>query len=261
MSTINGSPNTIGLIQPISGLMDINLQSNPNSAIQAKQALMPEDEIDKLINAQIQHPSATLNQVPQQLVPPVVQPPEPTPPVDTPEEPTKQEPESDSLTFNLDSMNLNLDSITVDAKKRITGLVQKQSTLNSRITLMEKFIILDEKDLAVELAKKEPNFARISGLRKSLVNQTELLSQIMDILLKFEDSVHKWYKTLMDIEKDKVAAFSKIKTLTKETTTMDGDINDVLGQINKFIHTNPTIANEAQGLLNMSGYGGKPFNQ
>lgn len=263
MSTINGIPNTIGLIQPISGLMDINLQNNSTQAIQAKQALMPEDEIDKLINAQIQHPPASANVVPQQInpVPPVTQ-----APIEEPDEPSvpdtpPQTDEPESISFNLDAMNTNLDSITTDAKNRIKGLVHKQGTLNNRINLMEKFILLDEKDLAVELAKKEPNFARITGLRKSLVNQTELLSQIMDILLKFEDSVHKWYKTLMDIEKDKVSAFQKVKSITKETTTMDGDINDVLGQINKFIHTNPTIANEAQGILNMSGYGGKPFNQ
>jgi len=262
MSTIPGIPLTPqspsltpGLIQPMTGLMDINLQNNMNQ----KQTLMGEDEIDKLINSQIQpsqvSPQPTQQQIPIQPAPQVSLPEaEPTPP-------QEEEEKDESSSFDLDSMNKNLGEITNDAKLRIKGLIQKQTTLNARISLMEKFILLDEKDLAVELAKKEPNYPRISGLRKSLVNQTELLSQIMDILLKFEDSVHKWYKTLMDIEKDKVSAFQKVKSITKETTTMDGDINHVLGQINNYIHTNPTIAQEAQGLLNMSGYGGKPFNQ
>ena len=257
MSTVVENPLYLQPLQPMSGLMDINLQNNMNQSNQTKQPLMGEDEIDKLINAQKPQAQTPLNSIP--LTPPAPEAPsvQSTPPAPPPTE----EKEEEQSGFDLDNMNKNLDAINIDAKQRIQGLIQKQQTLNSRIALMEKFILLDEKDLAVELAKHEPNYARISNIRKALVNQTELLSQIMDILLKFEDSVHKWYKTLMDIEKDKVSAFQKVKAITKETTTMDGDINHVLGQINNYIHTNPTIAQEAQGLLNMSGYGGKPFNQ
>ena len=255
MSTIEGitlQPQTPGLIQPLTGLMDINLQSNMK---QPTPPLMGEDEIDKLINAQIPQAQPQLNTIPLSAPPP------PAPEPEAPEIPDLPPENEVTIGFDLDTMNKNLEDITESSKLRIQGLIQKQQTLNSRINLMEKFIILDEKDLAVELAKHEPNYARISNIRKALVNQTELLAQIMDILLKFEDSVHKWYKTLIDIEKDKVSAFQKVKSITKETTTMDGDINHVLGQINNYIHTNPTIAQEAQGLLNMSGYGGKPFNQ
>ena len=256
MSTITGntSQDIIQPLQPLNGLMGINLQSNLNPP---KQDLMPEDEIDKLINSQIRQD--TIKEV-REIPPPV---PPIIPPVEPPKSgpPTEEDSKEETSSFNLEGMNKNLDNIVSDTHGRIRALIIKQNTLNSRITLMERFIILDEKDLALELAKKEQNYTRISGLRKSLVNQTELLAQVMDILLKFEDAVHKWYKTLMDIEKDKVSAYQKVKAVTKETTTMDGDINQVLGQINNFIHTNPTIAQEAQGLLSISGYGGKPFNQ
>jgi hypothetical protein len=237
--------------------------------------LMGSDEIDNLINSQIgninsdsispNQPNPQVNTIPPIPQKPQMTQPEPEPQINTNSNTSNTSnfnPEEEMIIgFDLTSMNTNLDEIVVSTKQRIVNLQKKQDTLNSRINLMEKFIILDEKDLALEIAKKDQNFQRLNSLRKNISSQTELMSEIMDILLKFEDSILKWTQALMNIEKDKVSAFQKIKSITKEVSKSDEDINTVLSGINTFIHQNPNLVNEAKNTLNMNGYGGKPFNQ
>ena len=122
------------------------------------------------------------------------------------------------------------------------------------------FINLDEKELAVEVSKVEPNNQKIVGIRKGILNQTELFGQTLDILLKFESQIQSWTKTLMDIEKDKVGAFQKIRSVSKEQSSTEADINDVISNINNIIKNDPSkILHSVDGTLNINGYSGKKF--
>ena len=172
----------------------------------------------------------------------------------------KNEPEV-KIDFNLDSMNANLEEIIKSTKGRIKQLIEQQNKVSARVNLLEKFIKLDEKELAMEINKTTPNDQKIRGIRNSIVNQTELFGTTMDILLKFEGSIQSWTKTLLDIEKDKVSAYQKIKSVNKEQATAETDITDVMTALNQAIKNNPhTIFSTADNVLSIQGYSGKKFN-
>lgn len=172
----------------------------------------------------------------------------------------KNEPEI-KIDFNLDSMNANLEEIIKSTKGRIKQLIEQQNKVSVRVNLLEKFIKLDEKELALEINKTTPNDQKIRGIRNSIVNQTELFGTTMDILLKFEGSIQSWTKTLLDIEKDKVSAYQKIKSVNKEQASAETDITDVMTALNNAIKTNPnTIFSTADNVLSIQGYSGKKFN-
>ena len=216
---------------------------------QGTKPLISDDEIDKLINSQVKHPMPTPIPTPVPLpIPPQV------------EEDTEEQKESEAIRFDMDSMNRNLDAITTSTKLRIQNLIAQQDKLKGRVTLLEKFIMLDEKELAIEVSKPEPNNQKVVGIRKSILNQTELFGQTLDILLKFESQIQSWTKTLMDIEKDKVGAFQKIRSVSKEQTSTETDINEVLLNINNIIRSDPgKVLQSAEGFLNINGYSGKKF--
>lgn len=217
---------------------------------QGSNGLISDDEIDKLINSQVKQPTPI--PIPTPIPLPT------TPQVD--EELDESPSESDSIKFDMDSMNKNLDAITTSTKTRIQNLIVQQDKLKGRVTLLEKFIMLDEKELAIEVSKPEPNNQKIVGIRKSILNQTELFGQTLDILLKFESQIQSWTKTLLDIEKDKVGAFQKIRSVSKEQTSTETDINEVLLNINNIIRNDPNkVLQSAEGFLNINGYSGKKF--
>ena len=210
--------------------------------------LMSDDEIDKIINQQI-----------KQTAPPPPPIPAPLPKSQNTEEPENSENEI-TVSFDIETMNKNLNEITTSTKLRITSLIEQQNKLKARVSLLEKFINLDEKELAVEVSKAEPNNQKIVGIRKGILNQTELFGQTLDILLKFESQIQSWTKTLMDVEKDKVGAFQKIRSVSKEQSSTEADINDVISNINNIIKNDPSkILHSVDGTLNINGYSGKKF--
>ena len=218
---------------------------------QGTKPLISDDEIDKLINSQVKHPMPTPIPTPVPLpIPPQV------------EEDTEEQKEPEAIRFDMDSMNRNLDAITTSTKLRIQNLIAQQDKLKGRVTLLEKFIMLDEKELAIEVSKPEPNNQKVVGIRKSILNQTELFGQTLDILLKFESQIQSWTKTLMDIEKDKVGAYQKIRSVSKEQASTETDINEVLLNINNIIRSDPgKVLQSAEGFLNINGYAGKKFEK
>lgn len=223
-----------------------------------KQPLMSDDDIDKLIESQRamhQTNQSSQAQVPQPQ--PVYQEPKPEEPTSQPSQ--TEAPATDA--FDLTGMNTNLGAIVNSTKERIKGLQAQQNKIAARIELLEKFIKLDEKELAIEVSKDDPNQQRIRGIRNAISNQTELFGNTLDILLKFESSIYTWTKALMDIEKDKVSAYQKIKSVNKEQSSTETDINEVLLNLNNVIRNNPDkIVSSADNFLNINGYGGKKFN-
>ena len=215
-----------------------------------KQNLISDEDIDALINSQ-------KAQIAPEIKIPVQEEKQEEYFVPTPEQ-NKQEEITDK--FDLTGMNLDLDSLKKDTIKRIKDLDVKQKKIADRINLIEKFILLDEKSLAVESAKPDLNLQKITAIKKSIFSQTELISETSDILLKFEAQIQGWFKTLMDIEKDKVSAYQKIKSLNKEQTTADGDITDVISTLNTILKNDPSKLMETANTLSIGGYSGKKFN-
>lgn len=213
--------------------------------------LLTDDEIDKLIESQKSNIEINIPEKPSPI--------ENYKSLPNQNEETK-ETEEEVIQFNLNIMNINLDEIGKTTKERIKDLDFKQKKISKRIELIEKFIMLDEKSLAIESAKQEPNMQKIIGIKKSIFSQTELISETTDILLKFEAQIQGWMKTLMDIEKDKVSAYGKIKALNKEQTSTETDINDVMANLNSILKNDPNkLLSTAANTLSISGYDGKKF--
>ena len=251
MSTIQ-TINLGGIIPPQGPISPPQMIDIP----QPKATLLSDDDIDKLIESQKINTSPEPIQMANAYQPPIEQP-----------KPNHEEnnPKDDvevTIDFDMVSMNTNLNEIIVSTKSRITELCKMQQRIKDRIILLEKFIKLDEKELAIEISKTQQNDSRIRGIRNSIVNQTELFGNTMDILLKFESSIQTWTKTLMDVEKDKVSAYQKIKSVNKDQTTTESDINEVLNSLNFAIKNSPEkIAQIADNQLTIGGYSGKKFTQ
>lgn len=248
-----------------------------------KEELMTDDELDDLINSQLAKQESYIQPVqePQPLQP--SQPPQPqvvgttqvTPTVSIviPPEVPQSDPSEESseeatppvietiIDYDITTMNNNLEGIRNETIERINMIKTNQNILLNKVALLEKFNIVDERELAIQMSKKEHNVQRIGQVQNALSRRMELLTNVLDLTLKYEDAILKWYKTIMEIEKDKVNAYQKIRSLTKSVTAVDGDVNATLSAVNNLIQTDSKhLLDEAKNELSLNGYSGKKFN-
>lgn len=246
-----------------------------------KEELMTDDELDDLINSQLAKQESYIQPVQE----PQIQPSQPSQPqvvgttqvtptvsiVIPPEVPQANQSEEASeeeapvietiIDYDIKTMNDNLEGIRNETIERINMIKTNQNILLNKVALLEKFNIVDERELAIQMSKKEHNVQRIGQVQNALSRRMELLTNVLDLTLKYEDAILKWYKTIMEIEKDKVNAYQKIRSLTKAVTAVDGDVNATLSAVNNLIQTDSKhLLDEAKNELSLNGYGGKKFN-
>ena len=185
---------------------------------------------------------------------------------------TKEEKKKAEIEFDLDLMNRNFDKIRDNIQDRLKTLDDKQKLLNTKIETLQRFISVDEKDLALEYVKAKEaekeknnnakiNYNLISTIQAKISNKLELLNNTFDIYLKLEDIILKWTKELFNIEKEKLSSFTKIKNLNKNTETTEDDIMNIIDKINSDIKANPNMIHDAKESLRIEGYDGKRFNE
>lgn len=165
--------------------------------------------------------------------------------------------------FDLEELYTNFNKLKEGVFKRISKLEEKQQTLDSRVKTLEKFIKLDEAELATQYinkSKENSNTHYIKQLTSSILNKTELLTMTMDISLKHENLILSWNKELFNIEKEKVSSYTKIKNLNKATQETESDVNDIISKVNEAVKKGGISVADAQNELQISGYSGKPFN-
>lgn len=247
-----------------------------------KEELMTDDELDDLINSQLAKQESYIQPVQE----PQIQPSQPSQPqvvgttqvtptvsiVIPPEVPQSDPSEESSeeatppiietiIDYDIKTMNDNLEGIRNETIERINMIKTNQNILLNKVALLEKFNIVDERELAIQMSKKEHNVQRIGQVQNALSRRMELLTNVLDLTLKYEDAILKWYKTIMEIEKDKVNAYQKIRSLTKAVTAVDGDVNATLSAVNNLIQTDSKhLLDEAKNELSLNGYSGKKFN-
>ena len=186
------------------------------------------------------------------------------PPEEQKPKPSSQDETSD---FDLNTMNKSLDATISDIKIRIKALQTKQQSFDAKLTVLEKFMQLDQKDLALEYSKGSANsndkvklnYSQISVIQGKITSKMELINETMDLFLKLEDSIYKWIKEITAIEKEKLASYAKLRALNKEITSSEDGINNIIQSVNESIKTNPDLAKLAVQELSISGYSGKPF--
>ena len=165
--------------------------------------------------------------------------------------------------FDLEELYTNFNKLKEGVYKRILKLEEKQQTLDSRVKTLEKFIRLDEAELATQYinkSKENSNTHYIKQLTSSILNKTELLTMTMDVSLKHENLILSWNKELFNIEKEKVSSYTKIKNLNKSTQETESDVNDIISKVNEAVKKGGISVADAQNELQISGYSGKPFN-
>lgn len=165
--------------------------------------------------------------------------------------------------FDLEELYTNFNKLKEGVFKRISKLEEKQQTLDSRVKTLEKFIRLDEAELATQYinkSKENSNTHYIKQLTSSILNKTELLTMTMDVSLKHENLILSWNKELFNIEKEKVSSYTKIKNLNKSTQETESDVNDIISKVNEAVKKGGISVADAQNELQISGYSGKPFN-
>ena len=165
--------------------------------------------------------------------------------------------------FDLEELYTNFNKLKEGVFKRILKLEEKQQTLDSRVKTLEKFIRLDEAELATQYinkSKENSNTHYIKQLTSSILNKTELLTMTMDVSLKHENLILSWNKELFNIEKEKVSSYTKIKNLNKATQETESDVNDIISKVNEAVKKGGISVAHAQNELQISGYSGKPFN-
>ena len=165
--------------------------------------------------------------------------------------------------FDLEELYTNFNKLKEGVFKRILKLEEKQQTLDSRVKTLEKFIRLDEAELATQYinkSKENSNTHYIKQLTSSILNKTELLTMTMDVSLKHENLILSWNKELFNIEKEKVSSYTKIKNLNKSTQETESDVNDIISKVNEAVKKGGISVADAQNELQISGYSGKPFN-
>lgn len=245
-----------------------------------KQDLLTENELDDLINSQLANQEVQLTkpqyepqveQVQEQCytqqeeqisIPEDIKNKVETPPIEEELDIPVPEVKVELFDYDLSTMNSNLDQIRVDTLARLEKLKSNQNLLYNKTELLEKFNLIDERELAIQTMKKEQNLSKIGQIQGALSRRFELITAVLDVALKYEDTILKWYKTLMEIEKDKVAAYQKIKALTKAATVGESDINKALEEVNKALAgDSKALIESAKHELSVGGYGGKKFNQ
>ena len=165
--------------------------------------------------------------------------------------------------FDLEELYTNFNKLKEGVFKRILKLEEKQQTLDSRVKTLEKFIRLDEAELATQYinkSKENSNTHYIKQLTSTILNKTELLTMTMDVSLKHENLILSWNKELFNIEKEKVSSYAKIKNLNKATQETESDVNDIISKVNEAVKKGGISVADAQNELQISGYSGKPFN-
>lgn len=165
--------------------------------------------------------------------------------------------------FDLEELYTNFNKLKEGVFKRILKLEEKQQTLDSRVKTLEKFIRLDEAELATQYinkSKENSNTHYIKQLTSSILNKTELLTMTMDVSLKHENLILSWNKELFNIEKEKVSSYAKIRNLNKATKETDNSINDIISKVNDAVNKDGVSVSAALNELHISGYAGKPFN-
>ena len=125
-----------------------------------------------------------------------------------------------------------------DFEIKITSLKTKEKIISD---------IIDNTNNSVGKFLKEGNFAKAQGLQNALITQFETFSLMQDMILKYENNIQSYIKMSLDIEKNKVDVYIKIKNADKN---VDKD-NDAYSELN----------NKLSEILNggFNGQGGADF--
>ncbi len=123
------------------------------------------------------------------------------------------------------SYTSGLEEIKKDIIQKINHLENKLNKFNIKEGMLDSIIAETHVEM---LALKENEFTKRGQKQSILLKQLEALSVLHDTIMKYEDMIQKYRKTLMDIENNKLNAFIKLENLSKEELATENSLSEVL---------------------------------
>jgi hypothetical protein len=138
--------------------------------------------------------------------------------------------QSDDLILITHNYKQNLQIIVHDLKAKIVSLNHKLTKHELKEAILDKIIT----STYVELENlKENEFTRKGQKQSILVKQLEALSILHDTILKYEDTIQKYHKILIDVENSKFNSLFRVEALKKEEKNADENIAEILMTLQK----------------------------
>jgi len=130
--------------------------------------------------------------------------------------------------------NISLNQKKIDINTRIKNLDTKIIKLGLKEGMLD--IIIDTTYRELE-SFGPTEFTRRGQKQTVLLKQLESLNIVNDTLLKYEDTIQKYYKILIDLDNNKFNSIMKLESVKKEEKKADENIADLLTDVQQLIHS------------------------
>lgn len=116
--------------------------------------------------------------------------------------------------FDILNYQYNLNEQVTYIKNKMESYEIKLTSLKSKEKIIDDMI--RRSNMLVEKYTNESNFKLVSIHSNTILTQFETLSQVQEMLIKYEDMIQKYIKMVVDIENHKINAYTKLTNNKKE---------------------------------------------
>jgi len=161
--------------------------------------------------------------------------------------------------------NFDINNYSASLNERINYINDKIKSSEIKITALktkESIIdtMIDRTNALVEKYHSEKNF-KLAGINSSyILTQFETLSQVQEMLIKYEDMIQKYIKMSIDIENHKLNAHVKLSSVKVESVNDEGyeklmgKIHEMMNDTPEQLQTNSALLDSVKDTLKLEGY-------
>lgn len=144
-----------------------------------------------------------------------------------------------------------------ESECKITALKTKENIIDNMIERTNRL---------VEKYTEDKNF-KLAGLNSShILTQFETLSQVQEMLIKYEDMIQKYIKMSVDIENHKINAFAKLNAVKKDDNKNEDNYTKLMSSMQDLMKdnspqiegpggpTNEALLDSVRDSLKLEGY-------
>jgi len=159
-------------------------------------------------------------------------------------------------TFDLVHYSDNINEQIVYIKSKIASAEKKITALNSKEAIISNIINRMSQEINTYIEKENKKVVDI--VQGKILKFYETLGFINDTIIKYEDTIQKYIKMMIDIENHKVGAFTKIKAATKNANNDDSNYTELMEAITKLtsnnVEANTEMLEHVKNELKMEGF-------
>jgi len=161
---------------------------------------------------------------------------------------SKEEPDKNlsQEEYHKKNFDKNIDVIKHEIELKIIAMNKKIERFHNKESILDKMISMTNQ----EIESLSPNeFTRRGQKQAVLLKQLEALSVLNDTILKYEDSIQKYNKMIIDIENNKLKNFISINAISKEEKTDEMDLKKLLVEVQELMKASSENPSTNQGML------------